>query len=183
MKGLWQRLREVVTPRVLAVTAGVYVVAFAAATVFHLYLDRLRWVMDEESAMLWDWTAAIRDTDVCLATVNDGVVLALFTGLLLFRKLRCPWAAWLCGAWGVTWVFVALVCTGDLTRSVAGPMNIPWFVFVFPMCCLLCLLEGGVLLLLRAVDRNTPRARHNRVVWKNRAKESKGSARGDGHPL
>lgn len=173
MKGLWQRLREVVTPRVLAVTAGAYVAAGAAATMFHLYLNRLRWVRDGESAMLWDWTAAIRDTDVCLATVNDGVVLVLFTGLLLFRRLCYPWAAWLCGAWGVTWVLVASVCTGDLTRSAAGPMNIPMVVFAFPMACLLCLLEAGVLLLMRAVDRNTPRARRNRVMWANAGEERK----------
>lgn len=173
MNESFQRLKMVVTPRVAAVTVAVYVAVFAAATVFHLYLDRLRWVKDGESAMLWDWTAAIRDTDVWLATVNDGGVLVLFTGQLLFRRLCCPWAAWLCGAWGITWVLVVLACVDDLTRSFAGPMNIPMIVFVFPMACLLCLLEGGVLLLLRAVDRNTPRARCNKVMWPDSAKECK----------
>lgn len=164
MKGLWQRLREVVTPRVAAVTAGVYAAVFAAATAFHVYLTRSAWVRDEGCADLWDWKEAILYPDVCRATANDMVVLALFTGVLLFRKLRCPWASWLCGAWGITWVLVVLACVDDLLRSFAGPMNIPMIVFVFPLASLLCLSEFGVLLLMRVADRNTPRARRNRVM-------------------
>lgn len=170
----FQHLKKVVTPRVSAVTAGVYAAVFAAATAFHVYLTRVRLVQDGGCADLWDWKEAVLYPDVYRATANDMVVLALFTGALLFRKLRCPWAAWLCGAWGITWVLVVLACVDDLLRSFAGPMHIPMIVFVFPLACLLCLPEAGVLLLLRVVDRNTPRARRNRVMWKDGATERKG---------
>lgn len=157
--------------RVKAVTAGVYAAVFAAATAYHLYLTRAAWVRDEGCADLWDWKEAILYPDVWLATANDMLVLALLTAMVFFRRHVRPWAAWLCGLWGITWVLVALACTGDLTRSSAGPMNIPMFVFALPLACLLCLLEGLVLLLIRAVDRNTPRARRNRVMWVNGEKE------------
>ena len=55
-------------------------------------------------------------------------------------------------AWGITWLPVAIVSTGDVTASSAGPFNFPMSMFAAPIFAFICLVELGVALLIRAIS-------------------------------
>jgi hypothetical protein len=52
--------------------------------------------------------------------------------------------------WGITWLPVAIISTGDVTASSGGPFNFPMSMFAAPLFAFFCLVELGAALLFRA---------------------------------
>jgi len=51
-------------------------------------------------------------------------------------------------AWGITWLPVALIATGDVMASSDGPFNFPMSMFAVPLFAFFCLVEAGIIILL-----------------------------------
>ena len=56
-------------------------------------------------------------------------------------------------AWGITWLPVALISSGDVTASSGGPFNFPMSMYAAPLFAILCLVELGIAILIRSIQR------------------------------
>lgn len=121
------------------------------STALLLYLHREAWIAHGESAILWDWQYIILDGMLPFAVLQYVAA----AGALAFA-----WVSWHCRwrplryillAWGITWLPVVLIATGDVTASSAGPFNFPMSMFAVPLFALFCLVEAGLILLLRTI--------------------------------
>ena len=54
-------------------------------------------------------------------------------------------------AWGITWLPVVILSTGDVTASSGGPFNFPMSMFAVPFFAFICLVELGLALIFRAI--------------------------------
>ena len=124
------------------------------ATMGLLYLHREAWVAQGESPLLWDWTYVLLEGLIPFAVAQYVAVAGAFAlawGLWsgkwqLFRNILI--------AWGITWLPVVFVSTGDVCASSDGPFNFPMSMFVVPLFAFFCLVELGLALLFRAFRRS-----------------------------
>ncbi len=123
-----------------------------AATVLHLYLHRAAWIEQGESAILWDWVYAMQDGLIPFAVAQYVAVAGAFALAWVLRLSEWRLLRRLLVAWGITWLPVAIVSTGDVTASSAGPFNFPMSMFAAPIFAFFCLVELGVALLIRAIS-------------------------------
>lgn len=123
-----------------------------AATVLHLHLHRAAWMEQGESTILWDWVYAMMDGLIPFAVAQYVAIAGAFALAWVLRL--CEWRLLrrLLVAWGITWLPVAIVSTGDVTASSAGPFNFPMSMFAVPIFAFFCLVELGVALLIRAIS-------------------------------
>lgn len=120
-----------------------------AATVLHLELDRESWVAQGESPHLWDWTEALLNSHILLAVAQYVAVAGAFALALVLWHSKWRMLRNLLIAWGITWLPVALISTGDVTASSGGPFNFPMSIFAAPIFALICLVELGIAILIR----------------------------------
>ena len=100
-----------------------------AATVLHLHLHRAAWMEQGESAILWDWVYAMQDGLIPFAVAQYVAVAGSFALAWVLRLNEWRLLRRLLVAWGITWLPVAIVATGDVTASSAGPFNFPMSMF------------------------------------------------------
>ena len=137
------------------------VVAVTATTLL-LLLHQQAWIAHGESPSLWDWKYALLD-------VNRLFAVAQY--IAAAGALTLAWVAWDCRwrplryillSWGITWLPVVAVATGDVTASTSGPFNFPMAMFAAPIFAFFCLVELGIILLLSAM--HTRRSKVNPVA-------------------
>lgn len=142
-----------------------------AATVLHLHLHRAAWMEQGESPILWDWVYAMMDGLIPFAVAQYVAIAGAFALAWVLRL--CEWRLLrrLLVAWGITWLPVAIVATGDVTASSAGPFNFPMSMFAVPIFAFFCLVELGVALLIRAISIH--RSKVNPIAEGEKAHPSK----------
>ncbi len=119
-----------------------------SATALLLVLHRQAWLAHGESPLLWDWKEAVFDGSIPWAVVQyvaaaGALALARILWSFQWRPLR-----YILLAWGITWLPVALIATGDVMASSDGPFNFPMSMFAVPLFELFCLAEAGIIILL-----------------------------------
>lgn len=109
------------------------VFAWAWLAALH-HVSWARWYGDPG---LWQWQMALCDSFLWMAWAQYMVVGALF----LVAWLVWHWPRHILGinlvVCGVIWSVVAFACTGDMTASPAGPMNMPRSITVIPVALLI----------------------------------------------
>lgn len=137
-------------------------VVTVSATALLLHLHQQAWIAQGESPTLWDWKYALLDVNLLCAVAQY---------LAAAGALTLAWVAWDCRwrplryillSWGITWLPVVAVATGDVTASTSGPFNFPMAMFAAPIFAFFCLVELGVILLLSAM--HTRRSKVNPVA-------------------
>lgn len=156
-----------------------------SATVLLLHLHRQAWLDHGEEALLWDWKEAVFNEHIPWAVVQyvaaaGALALARISWSFQWRPLR-----YILLAWGITWLPVALVATGDVTTSSAGPFNFPMSMFAVPLFGLFCLAEAGIILLIHAIhpshSKDNPVAQQ--LCRKNVGNDSKATCEKNGTTL
>ncbi len=120
------------------------------ATMGLLHLHHNAWETQGESPVLWDWMHALLDGRVPFAVAQYVAVAGAFS--LAWVLWSSKWRLFrnLLIAWGITWLPVVVLSTGDVTASSAGPFNFPMSMFAAPLFAFICLVELGIALLIRA---------------------------------
>ncbi len=131
----------------------------AVATIVLLHLHREAWAAHGEAPLLWDVAYVLMEGSIPFAVAQYVAVAAAFAlawvlWLSPFRLLRN-----ICIAWGITWLPVAFIATGDVTASSDGPFNFPESMFVAPIFAFFCMAELGFALLFRVFQ--APRCKAN----------------------
>ena len=141
------------------------------ATVLLLHLHRVSWMEQGESPILWDWVYVLLESPILFAVAQYVAVAGAFALAWVLRL--CEWRLLrrLLVAWGITWLPVAIVATGDVTASSSGPFNFPMSMFAVPIFAFFCLVELGVALLIRAISIH--RSRVNPIAEGEKAHPSK----------
>lgn len=120
------------------------------ATIGHLFLHREAWVAHGEDLALWDWTYTLMDERIPIAVAQYVTAAGAFALAWVLWDSKWPKLRNLLIAWGITWLPVAIISTGDLTASSGGPFNFPMSMFAAPLFAFFCLVELGAALLFRA---------------------------------
>ncbi len=124
------------------------------ATMGLLHLHREAWIEHGEEPLLWDWTYVLQDARIPVAVVQYAAVAGAFTLAWVLWNSRCSMLRNILIAWGITWLPVAIISTGDVTASSDGPFNFPMSMFAAPLFAFFCLAELGLALLFRAFRRS-----------------------------
>ncbi|MBR2126776.1 MAG: hypothetical protein IJ943_08585 [Akkermansia sp.] len=137
------------------------VVAVTATTLL-LHLHQQAWIAHGESPGLWDWKYALLDVNLLFAVAQYIAAAAALT--LAWISWDCRWRPlrYILLSWGITWLPVVAVATGDVTASTSGPFNFPMSMFAAPLFAFFCLAELGVILLFHAM--HTRRSKVNPVA-------------------
>ncbi len=137
-------------------------VVAVAATALLLYLHRESWIAHGELPGLWDWKYTLLDETLLFAVAQYlAVAGALALAWVSWNYRRRP-LRYILLSWGITWLPVVAVATGDVTASASGPFNFPMFMFAVPIFAFFCLVELGIILLLSAM--HTRRSKVNPVA-------------------
>ena len=124
-----------------------------SATSLHLILHRNAWVEQGESPLLWDWTHALMEDLIPLAVAQYTAVAGAFVLAWVLWHSKWHMLRRLLIAWGITWLPVALISSGDVTASSGGPFNFPMSMYAAPLFAILCLVELGIAILIRSIQR------------------------------
>lgn len=119
------------------------------ATVGLLILHHDAWVGNGESPALWDWMYALLEGLIPFAVAQYVAVAGAFALAWVLWSSKWRLLRNLLIAWGITWLPVVIISTGDVTASSGGPFNFPTFMFAVPVFGILCLAELGVALLFQ----------------------------------
>ena len=120
------------------------------ATLGLLHLHYKAWAALGESPILWDWMYVLSEGLVPFAVAQYVAVAGAFALAWVLWDSKWPMLRNLLIAWGITWLPVAIISTGDVTASSGGPFNFPMSMFAAPLFAFFCLVELGVALLFRA---------------------------------
>ncbi len=124
------------------------------ATMGLLYLHREAWVAQGESPLLWDWTYVLLDGLIPFAVAQYVAVAGAFALAWVLWSGKWQLFRNILIAWGITWLPVAIISTGDVSASSDGPFNFPMSMFAAPLFAFFCLVELGLALLFRAFRRS-----------------------------
>ena len=124
-----------------------------SATSLHLILHRNAWVEQGESPLLWDWTYALMEDLIPLAVAQYTAVAGAFALAWVLWHSKWHMLRRLLIAWGITWLPVALISSGDVTASSGGPFNFPMSMYAAPLFAILCLVELGIAILIWSIQR------------------------------
>ncbi len=120
------------------------------ATLGLLHLHYKAWAALGESPILWDWMYVLTEGLVPFAVAQYVAVAGAFALAWVLWPGECRLLRNILIAWGITWLPVAFLSTGDITASSGGPFNFPMSMFAVPLFAFFCLVELGVALLFRA---------------------------------
>ena len=120
------------------------------ASVGLLQLHHNAWVAQGESPVLWDWTYVLMEGLIPFAVAQYVAVAGAFALAWVLWSSKWRLLRNLLIAWGITWLPVAIISTGDVTASSGGPFNFPMSMFAAPLFAFFCLVELGAALLFRA---------------------------------
>ncbi len=136
--------------RRIVISILVLILVAVVATIGLLQLHHNAWVAQGESPVLWDWMHALLDGRVPFAVAQYVAVAGAFA--LAWVLWSSKWRLFrnILIAWGITWLPVVVLSTGDVTDSSAGPFNFPMSMFAVPFFAFICLVELGLVLLFRA---------------------------------
>ncbi len=121
------------------------------ATAGLLQLHHNAWVALGESPVLWDWMYALLEGLVPFAVAQYVAVAGAFALAWVLRPGKWRLFCNLLIAWGITWLPVVVLSTGDVTASSGGPFNFPMSMFAVPFFAFICLVELGLALIFRAI--------------------------------
>ena len=124
------------------------------ATMGLLYLHREAWVTQGESPLLWDWTYVLLEGLIPFAVAQYAAVAGAFALAWVLWSGKWQLFRNILIAWGITWLPVVFVSTGDVCASSDGPFNFPMSMFAAPLFAFFCLVELGLALLFRAFQRS-----------------------------
>lgn len=127
------------------------------ATIGLLHLHHNAWVEQGESPGLWDWTCALLEGIIPFAVAQYIAVAGAFALAWVLWSSKWRMFRNILIAWGITWLPVVIIATGDVTVSSGGPFNVPGSMFAAPLFAFFCLVELGLVLLFRAF--RTPRGK------------------------
>lgn len=120
-----------------------------AATLGLLHLHYKAWAALGESPILWDWMYVLSEGLVPFAVAQYVAVAGAFALAWVLRPGECRLLRNILIAWGITWLPVVFLSTGDITASSGGPFNFPMSMFAVPLFAFICLVELGLALLFR----------------------------------
>ena len=120
------------------------------ATVGLLQLHHNAWIAQGESPVLWDWTYVLMEGLIPFAVAQYVSVAGAFALAWVLWSSKWRLVRNILIVWGITWLPVAIISTGDVTASSGGPFNFPMSMFAVPLFAFFCLVELGVALLFRA---------------------------------
>ena len=120
------------------------------ASVGLLQLHHNAWIAQGESPVLWDWTYVLMEGLIPFAVAQYVAVAGAFALAWVLWDSKWPMLRNLLIAWGITWLPVVVISTGDVTASSGGPFNFPMSMFAAPLFAFFCLVELGAALLFRA---------------------------------
>ena len=120
------------------------------ASVGLMQLHHNVWVAQGESPVLWDWTYVLMEGLIPFAVAQYVAAAGAFALAWVLWSSKWRLIRNILIAWGITWLPVVFVSTGDVTASSGGPFNFPMSMFAAPLFALFCLIELGVALLFRA---------------------------------
>ena len=120
------------------------------ATLGLLHLHYKAWAALGESPILWDWMYVLSEGLVPFAVAQYVAVAGAFAFAWVLWPGECRLLRNILIAWGITWLPVVFLSTGDITASSGGPFNFPMSMFAVPLFAFFCLVELGVALLFRA---------------------------------
>lgn len=128
------------------------------ATIGLLHLHREAWKAHGESPLLWDWTDALMEGRIPIAAAQYIATAGAFTLTWVLWSSKWRLLRNLLIAWGITWLPVAFVSTGDVRASSDGPFNFPMAMFAILFFGFVCLVELGLALLFHAFQRSRCKA-------------------------
>ena len=120
------------------------------ATMGLMQLHHNAWVAQGESPVLWDWTYVLMEGLIPFAVAQYVAAAGAFALAWVLWSSKWRLVRNLLIAWGITWLPVAIISTGDVTASSGGPFNFPMSMFAAPLFAFFCLVELGAALLFRA---------------------------------
>ena len=132
----------------LSILLLILVAIVATVGLMHLHLNA--WIAQGESPVLWDWTYVLMEGLIPFAVAQYVAVAAAFALAWMLRPGKWRLLRNLLIAWGITWLPVVVLSTGDVTASSGGPFNFPMSMFAVPFFAFICLVELGGVLLFRA---------------------------------
>ena len=117
------------------------------ATVGLLHLHHHAWVEQGEVPGLWDCMYALLEGLIPFSVAQYVAAAGAFALAWVLWLTKWRRFCYLLIAWGITWLPVAVISTGDITASSGGPFNFPMSMFATPFFGVLCLFELGLALL------------------------------------
>ena len=120
------------------------------ATMGLLQLHHNAWIAQGESPVPWDWTYVLMEGLIPFAVAQYVAVAGAFALAWVLWSSKWRLVRNILIVWGITWLPVAIISTGDVTASSGGPFNFPMSMFVAPLFAFFCLIELGGALLFRA---------------------------------
>ena len=120
------------------------------ATVELMQLHHNAWVAQGESPVLWDWTYVLMEGLIPFAVAQYVAVAGAFALAWVLWSGKWRLVRNILIVWGITWLPVVVLSTGDVTASSGGPFNFPMSMFAVPFFAFICLVELGGVLLFRA---------------------------------
>ena len=136
--------------RRILISISLLLLVAIGATMGLMQLHHNAWIAQGESPVLWDWTYVLMEGLIPFAVAQyvaaaGAFALAWVLWSSKWRLLRNTLIMW-----GITWLPVAIISTGDVTASSGGPFNFPMSMFAAPLFAFFCLVELGAALLFRA---------------------------------
>lgn len=145
--------------RRLLISLPLLLVVAVTATTLLLHLHQQAWIAHGESPSLWDWKYAILDVNLLFAVAQYLAAAGALT--LAWISWDCRWRPlrYILLSWGITWLPVVAIATGDVTASTSGPFNFPMAMFAAPLFAFFGLAELGIILLFHGI--RAPRNKDN----------------------
>ena len=137
-------IRKTFISVLLLITVGIM------AAIGHLFLHREAWVAHGEDLALWDWTYVLMEGPIPFAVAQYVAVAGAFALAWVLWSSKWRLIRNILIMWGITWLPVAIISTGDVTASSGGPFNFPMSMFAAPLFAFFCLVELGAALRFRA---------------------------------
>lgn len=136
--------------RRILISISLLLLVAIVATMWLMQLHHHSWVAQGESPVLWDWTYVLMEGLIPFAVAQYVAAAGAFALAWVLWSSKWRLIRNLLIAWGITWLPVAIISTGDVTASSGGPFNFPMSMFAAPLFAFFCLVELGAALLFRA---------------------------------
>ena len=136
--------------RRILISISLLLLVAIVATMWLLQLHHHSWVAQGESPVLWDWTYVLMEGLIPFAVAQYVAAAGAFALAWVLWSSKWRLIRNILIMWGITWLPVAIISTGDVTASSGGPFNFPMSMFAAPLFAFFCLVELGAALLFRA---------------------------------
>ncbi len=136
--------------RRILISISLLLLVAIVAMMWLLQLHHHSWVAQGESPVLWDWTYVLMEGLIPFAVAQYVAATGAFALAWVLWSSKWRLVRNILIMWGITWLPVAIISTGDVTASSGGPFNFPMAMFAAPLFAFFCLVELGAALLFRA---------------------------------